>query len=252
MAIKELDGRVAVITGGSRGLGKAIALSLASAGASVALVARNPAALESAAGEIRAAGAEAAVFPADITLESEVARLEREILGRFGCVDILVNNAGMNIRKAVEEFSLEEWNLVWATNTTGPFLMCRAFVPQMKGRGWGRIINVASIMAHVSIPGRTAYSASKAAILGFTKALALELAPDGITVVAISPGPFATEMTEVYLRDPILNSQFLSRTPAGRWGKPEEIGSLVLYLCSPAAAFVTGTDILIDGGWTAQ
>jgi NAD(P)-dependent dehydrogenase (short-subunit alcohol dehydrogenase family) len=216
------------------------------------VVARNPAALEDAAGEIRAGGAETAVFPADITAETEVARLQREILGRFGCVDILVNNAGMNIRKPVEEFALEEWNRVLATNTTGPFLMCRAFVPQMKGRGYGRIINVASIMAHVSIPGRSAYSASKAALLGFTKALALELAPDGITVVSISPGPFATELTEIYRQDPNLNSQFLSRTPAGRWGNPGEIGSLVLYLCSPAAAFLTGTDILIDGGWTAQ
>ena len=252
MAMKELDGRVAVITGASRGLGKAIAVSLASAGARVALVARNPTALESAAEEVRASGAEAAVFPADISVEIEVLRLEREILCRFGCVDILVNNAGMNIRKAIEEFSLEEWNRVLATNTTGPFLMCRAFVPHMKGRGHGRIINVASIMSHVSIPGRTAYSASKVAVLGFTKALALELARNGITVVAISPGPFATEMTEVYLQDPNLNSQFLSRIPTGRWGKPEEIGSLVLYLCSPAAAFVTGTDILIDGGWTAQ
>ena len=179
-------------------------------------------------------------------------RIEREILSRFGCVDILVNNAGTNLRKPMEEFSLEEWNNVLGTNLTSVFLMCRSFVPQMRGRGYGRIINLTSIMSHVSIPGRSAYSASKAGLLGFTKALALELATEGITVVAISPGPFATEMNTPWIQDPDINQQFVSRIPVGRWGNPEEVGSLACYLCSPEAGFVTGTDILIDGGWTTQ
>jgi NAD(P)-dependent dehydrogenase (short-subunit alcohol dehydrogenase family) len=247
-----LDGRVAVVTGGSRGLGKAIAKSLGSAGAKVALVSRDRNALTAAAMEIRGTGTEVDIFPADITDEYEVRRVEHDVLARFGHVDILVNNAGMNVRKPMDEFSLEEWNSVLATNLTGAFLMCRSFVPQMKGRGYGRIINLTSTMSHVSIPGRSAYSASKAGLLGFTKALALELAAEGITVVAISPGPFATEMNAAWIQDPNMNRQFVSRIPVGRWGNAEEIGELACYLCSPKAGFVTGTDILIDGGWTAQ
>ena len=179
MKPKTLDGRVAVVTGGSRGLGKAIARSLGSNGAKLALIARGRDALSSAAGEIQSTGAEVETFQADITDEKQVSRMERDILSRFGHVDILVNNAGINVRKRLEEFSLEEWNCVLAANLTSVFLMCRAFVPQMKGCGYGRIINLASIMSHVSMSGRAAYSASKAGLLGLTKALALELASDG-------------------------------------------------------------------------
>jgi NAD(P)-dependent dehydrogenase (short-subunit alcohol dehydrogenase family) len=122
----------------------------------------------------------------------------------------------------------------------------------MRGRGYGRIINLASIMSHVSIPGRSAYSASKTALLGLTRALALELAAEGVTVNGISPGPFATEMNTSLIQNPEINQQFVSKIPVGRWGRVEEIGQLALYLCSEAAGFITGTDILIDGGWTAQ
>jgi NAD(P)-dependent dehydrogenase (short-subunit alcohol dehydrogenase family) len=122
----------------------------------------------------------------------------------------------------------------------------------MRGRGYGRIINLASMMSHVSLPGRTAYSASKAAMLGVTRALAQELADDGITVVAISPGPFATEINTALIENPELNRQFLSNIPLGRWGKAEEIGKLALYLCSDAAGFITGSDVVIDGGWTSR
>ena len=252
METNPLSGRVAIVTGGNRGLGKAVALSLGSAGARLALVARDRAALDSAAQQARSIGADAEIFRADVTDEQQVLHLESDILSRFGRVDILVNNAGINIRKAAGQFTLEEWNSVIDTNLTSVFLMCRSFVPHMKGRGYGRIINMASIMSHVGIPGRAAYCASKAGLLGYTKALALELAPEGITVVAISPGPFETEMNTPLLSDPNLNAQFVSRIPAGRWGRAEEVGQLALYLCSPDAGFITGTDILIDGGWTAQ
>jgi len=181
-----------------------------------------------------------------------VRQLERDVLARFGHVDILVNNAGINVRRTVEEFTLEDWNRVIATNLTSAFLLCRSFVPQMKGRGYGRILNLTSIMSHVSLPGRAAYSASKTGLLGFTRALALELAAEGIAVVAISPGPFATEMNTPLMEDPTLSAQFIARIPAGRWGQVREVGQLARFLCSPDAGFITGTDIVIDGGWTAQ
>lgn len=247
-----LTGRVALITGGSRGLGKAIALALGAARARLALVARDPGALTAAVQEARGLGAEAESFQADITAEDQVLALERRVAERFGHIDILINNAGMNLRKPVTDFTLEEWRRVIDTNLTSVFLMCRAFVPHMQGRGYGRIINLTSIMSHVSLPERTAYSAAKAGLLGFTKALALELADDGITVVGISPGPFATEMNTVLMDDPEKNAFIVSRIPVGRWGKVEDVGQLALFLCSEDAAFITGTDIVIDGGWTAQ
>ena len=243
---------MALITGGSRGLGRAMAYALAEGGARIALVARDAEALQISAAGVRERGSEAETFVVDVTNEAEVEKLQQDVLARFGQLDILINNAGINIRKQVQEFTLEEWNRVMATNLTSAFLLSRAFVPQMKGRGYGRIINMTSIMSHVSIAGRTAYSSSKAALLGFTKALALELVQDGITVVGISPGPFGTEMNTPLMNDPVLNAQFLSKIPAGRWGKVEEIGQLALFLCSDAAGFITGTDILIDGGWVAQ
>ncbi|MGA2185239.1 MAG: SDR family NAD(P)-dependent oxidoreductase [Bryobacteraceae bacterium] len=252
MAEQILQGRLAVITGASRGLGRAMALALGRAGAKLALVARDRNRLDEVAREAGGSGIEAAAFPFDISREDHVGALEKAVVERFGTVDILINDAGVNVRKSVTELTLEEWNRVIGTNLTGAFLMCRAFVPHMKGKGYGRIINMTSMMSHVSLPGRAAYSASKAGLLGMTRALALELAPEGITVVGISPGPFATEMNAPLLNDPQVNRQFTSRIPVGRWGKAEDIGSLALYLCSDAASFLTGTDIVIDGGWTAQ
>ena len=247
-----LTGRVAVVTGASRGLGKAMAIALASAGVRVAVVSRNQDQLNAVAGEILNSGGDATGFPADIGDESQVLRLERDVVAWAGRVNILVNNAGTVLRKSIVESTLAEWNNVIQTNLTSAFLMCRSFVPHMKGRGYGRIINIASLMAHRSLPGRTAYSASKAGLLGFTRALALELADEGITVVSVSPGVFATELIEPVLNDPKLNVPFVARTAVHRWGKPEEIGKLALYLCSEDASFITGSDILIDGGWSAQ
>jgi NAD(P)-dependent dehydrogenase (short-subunit alcohol dehydrogenase family) len=252
MSDKKLQGRIALITGASKGLGKAMALALADAGASIALVSRDVEKLNAVASEIRNNGGTAEVFKADVSEEASVAALAPEVESRLGKVQILVNNAGVNVRKNITDFTLDEWNYVMGTNLTAVFLMCRAFVPHMKGTGYGRILNMTSIMSHISLPGRAAYSSSKAGLLGMTKALALELAPEGVTVNGISPGPFATEMNQVLMQNPEVNQQFLSKIPVGRWGKVEDIGKLAAYLCADEASFITGTDILIDGGWCAQ
>lgn len=248
----KLDGRTALVTGASKGLGKAMALALAAEGARVALVSRDSELLHAVAGEIAAGGGQAVVLPADVTSEEQVRQVEQAVIGQFGKLNILINNAGVNLRKNIAEFTLEEWRRVMDTNVTSAFLMCRSFVPHMTGVGYGRIVNMTSIMSRVSLPGRAAYSASKAALLGMTRALALELAPEGITCNGISPGPFATEMNRPLLENPEANAQFLQRVPIARWGRVEEIGQLAVYLCSEDAGFITGTDILIDGGWCAM
>ncbi len=252
MNTKVLTGKVALVTGASKGLGKAMALALAQAGAKLALASRDEKLLAETAAAIAAQDGEAAVFPVDVSDEAQVAGLEKAVAARFGRIHILINNAGINLRKPITDFTLEEWNRIQTTNVTGAFLMCRSFVPHLKGQGYGRILNLTSMMSHISLPGRTAYSTSKAALLGFTKALALELAPDGVTVNGISPGPCSTEINKTLMENAELTQFFLSRIPVGRWGKPEEIGQLAVYLCSEAAGFITGADIIIDGGWTAQ
>ena len=230
-----------------------MAVALAEAGASIALVSRDEAKLNDVAKQIRGSGGRAEVFVADVADETQVARVREQFTAKFGGkLGILINNAGINIRKQVTDFTLAEWNSVMSTNVTSTFLMCRAFVPMMKGNGYGRIINLTSIMSHVALPGRTVYAASKTALLGFTRALALELAPEKITVNGISPGVFATEMNIPLTTNAELSAQFLSKIPMGRWGTPEEVGKLAVYLCSEDAGFVTGTDVVIDGGWTAQ
>lgn len=247
-----LQGRVAIVTGASRGIGKSIAESLAKVGASVALVARNRELLEPVACGIHDNGGVAEVFVMDICDQSAIGELAPLVSQKLGKCDILVNNAGITVRKDIDEFTLEDWNRQITTNLTGPFLMCNAFVPDMKMQRFGRVINIASIAAHISRPKLACYSATKAGLLGMTRGLALELAPYGVTANTISPGPFATDMNNDILNDPELNQQFLASIPLRRWGRPEEIGPLAAYLCREEAGFITGADIVIDGGRIAE
>ncbi len=249
---KELAGRIAVVTGASKGLGQQMAESLAQAGASVALVARDLAKLKDVKASIERAGGRAECYVLDVTDERAVASTAAQIREQLGTPDILINNAGVIISKPVADCTLTEWNHVISTNLNGPFLCSRAFIPGMKESKFGRIINLTSIISHVSMPGLAAYATSKFGLLGFTKTLALELAPDNITVNGISPGPFATDMNKPAMDDPAASVEFLAKIPLGRWGKVKDVGALAVYLCSDAAGFITGTDVLIDGGWTAQ
>jgi NAD(P)-dependent dehydrogenase (short-subunit alcohol dehydrogenase family) len=248
----DLSGKVAVVTGASRGIGRATAVALAGAGAKLALLGRDRGKLEESLKLVREAGSDAAIFVCDVRDEAQVRQAAEEVMKRFGAVHILVNNAGTAIRKNVIDFSLEEWRALTDTNITGVFLSCKYFVPHMKGRGYGRIINLASIMAHVSSTGRGVYSATKHAVAGLTKALALELADDNITCVAISPGFIATDLTAPLRADAAKNAALMAQTPLRRWGQAEEIAGLALYVCSDQAAFMTGNDVLMDGGWCAQ
>jgi len=247
-----LQGKVAVITGASRGLGRAMALALGEAGAKLALVSRDKNKLAETQKLATETGAESEVFIADVRDEAQVGKLGQDVITRFGGTHILINNAGTAVRKNVADFTLDEWKLVLDTNLTGAFLVSRAFIPHMKAAKWGRIINITSIMAHVGSAGRGAYCASKAGLLCLTKCMALELVNDGITVVAISPGFYATDLTAPLRADAQKNAALMAQTPMARWGKPEEIGGLARYICSDGASFMTGTDILMDGGWTAQ
>jgi len=248
----DLSARLAVITGGSRGLGEAMAWALSAAGASVALVARDDARLRNVRDGLVAAGGKADYFIADVTQESDVLRVAQEIRERMGAPQILVNNAGTNVRKPLDELTKSEFMSVIESSLLSTFLVSRAFVAGMKQAGFGRIINMTSMLSHVSLPGRTPYSSAKSSLLGFIRALALETAAHGVTVNGISPGPIGTELNRVVMDDPVANAQFLAHLPVGRWGKVEEIGALACFLASEHAGFITGTDIVIDGGWTAR
>ncbi len=248
-----LDGKVALVTGGTRGLGRAIAEDLASAGASVAVAGRT---LENAGPAARAiaerTGSKCVPVSGEISSSAEVEAIIEATANQLGGIDILVNNAGVNVRGPIEELTEADWDLVIDANLKGPWLCARAAGKFMKARGWGRVINLASILAEVSMPGRTPYASSKGGLVMTTKTLALEWAKHGITVNAIAPGPFATEMNKPLLEDPELKASFESKIPLGRWGRLDEIGPLAVFLASEASSFITGSVIVIDGGYTAQ
>ena len=234
MAEQTLNGRIALITGGSRGLGKSMALALSDAGAHIALVARDEQKLEAAAAEIRQRGGKADIFCADVSKEDDVSELEKAVAARLGKIQILINNAGVNVRKNITDFTLDDWNFSHRSQSDVGIPDVPRLVPHMKGTGYGRIVNLTSIMSHVSLPGRAAYSASKAGLLGLIRAVALELGSRDYRERHY-PGPFATDMNQVLMQDPEINQQFLSRIPVGHWGKVEDIGALATFLCSDSA-----------------
>jgi NAD(P)-dependent dehydrogenase (short-subunit alcohol dehydrogenase family) len=248
-----LDGRSALVTGGTRGLGRVMAEALAEAGASVCITSRSIDAARTAAEEIAAAsGARVEGIEAEVTTADGVNRLVDVAHRDFGRVDILVNNAGVNIRGTVGELSESDWDTVLDTNLKGVFLLSRAFGPAMCERRWGRVINLSSMLASIGLPGRAPYAASKAGVVALTRVLALEWAASGVTVNAICPGPFATDMNRQLLNDPEKYAAFVQKLPVGRWGELHEIKGIVVFLASEASSFVTGAALAIDGGWTAQ
>jgi NAD(P)-dependent dehydrogenase (short-subunit alcohol dehydrogenase family) len=248
----DLTGKVAFITGASRGFGQAIAQTLANAGADVVLFARTEEGLKETAKLVQNVGRHALICPGDITRPTDVSAAIKKTANQLGKLDILINNAGIIVRRPVEELTDDDWFSVMNTNLSGPFYCIREAVPYMKQQKWGRIINVSSMMGLVALPERVTYSTSKTGIIGMTKSLALELASHNITVNAIAPGPFLTELNKQAKGNPTVNQFYMDRTPLGRWGESQEVGSLVLYLASEEAAYMTGTVIPIDGGWTAQ
>ncbi len=248
-----IDGKVALVTGGSKGLGRAMAQSLAEAGATIALCSRNGEEAEHAAREIAAVtGQPAKGFRADVTNGESVAQLRADCEAAFGQIDILLNNAGVNVRKPTPELTEADWDSVVDSSVKGSFLCSQAFMPGMMERGWGRIVMLGSIMSFVALANRAAYAAAKSGVLGLTHALALEAAPHGVTVNCLCPGPFETPMNRVLMDDPVAYKAFLAKIPLGRWGQPEELGGAIVFLCSPASAFMTGSTLTLDGGWTAQ
>ncbi len=249
----QLNGRVALVTGGTKGLGLAMAKGLAEAGASVAVISRHAdQAAEVALGITAASGQKTMGYGCDVTVPAQVEALIAKVMADFGQVDILINNAGINTRGAIDELTLEQFLEVQQINVTGPWLLCRALAGHFKERRYGRVINIGSTLSIIAIANRTPYATSKGAILQMTRALALEWAPYGITVNCVMPGPFGTEMNTPIKNDPTLYETFIAKIPLGRWGELEEIQGLAVFLASDAASFMTGSAITIDGGWTVH
>ena len=249
----KLDGRVALVTGGNRGLGFAMAKALAEAGASVIVTSRQEdRAVKSAATLSEATGQRARGLAVDITDAEQIETMLQSVVQEFGRIDILVNNAGINIRKPVEEFDEASWDLVQDTNLKAPFLCSRAAVRYMKEQHHGRIINLSSMLGQVALPERSAYCSSKGGLIQLTRVMALEWATHNITVNALCPGPFATEINIPVMNNPQANQFFLNHIALGRWGQPEELGGAIVFLASDASSFMTGAALVIDGGWTAE
>lgn len=247
----DLTGRIALITGGGSGLGRAMAWGLACHGANIAIVDRDLAAAGACAREISAGcGTRTVAVRADISLEEDVERAAGEVLQGLGPVDILVNNAGHNIRKPLIDYTLAEFDSLHEVHVRGTFLFCRAIGRNMKERRRGVIINIASILGHVAAQNVAPYAAAKAAIVQLTKVLALEFAPHGIRVNAIAPGYIDTPLTRQHA--PEVRNRITQTTPLGRFGLARELIGPIVFLASDASSFVTGSSLIVDGGWTAQ
>ncbi|MCC2668847.1 MAG: 3-oxoacyl-ACP reductase [Armatimonadetes bacterium] len=241
-----LDGRVAVVTGASRGIGRSIAVVLARAGARVALVARDEALLADAADIIRDAGGEALIVPADVKDATACREVVERVQTAWGRLDILVNNAGIGASGPIDRVTEAQWDEILDTNLKSMFLLSQAAAPLMQELGWGRIVNISSIAAQTGgVSGAVAYSASKGGALAFTKSLARDLAPAGITVNSITPGQIETDMGRV---SPERLPQILSLIPLGRLGVPEDIAYATLFLCSEEAGYITGATLDVNGG----
>ena len=247
-----LTGKCALVTGATKGLGRTMAEGLAEAGAQVAIVSRHGDEAAAVASEIAdSTGNPCRGYSCDVTVPDQVDSLVHQALSDFAHMDILVNNAGINIRGRIDDLTLDEFTRVQTVNVIGPWLMCRALAGHMKGRNYGRVINMGSTLSIIALADRTPYASSKGAILQMTRALALEWASHGITVNAMLPGPFATEMNLPIEKDPEAYREFVSKIPLKRWGELDEIKGLAVFLASDASSFVTGAGITIDGGWTA-
>jgi 2-dehydro-3-deoxy-D-gluconate 5-dehydrogenase len=250
----DLQGKVALVTGGNGGIGLAMAQGLAAAGARIAVVGRNPDKLQAAVTSLCQDGNEsrAKAYAVDVCDEAAVSTLMAQVIEDFGRLDILVNNAGINIRKQVQDLSLAEWNAVMDTNLSSAFLCSRAAFPQLKKQG-GKVINIGSMTSIFGASFAPAYSASKGGIVQLTRALATAWASDNIQVNAVLPGWIDTELTQqARLEVNGLNERILARTPAGRWGQPQDLAGIAVFLSSAASDFITGTAIPVDGGYSVQ
>lgn len=249
----ELKDKVAVITGGSKGLGLAMAAGLASVGCHIAIVSRNLAEGKASGKELSDHyGIETMAFEADVTSQSAMERVAREVFEKYGHIDILINNAGINIRGPIDELTYEQYSSVMKINVDGVWLASRAITPYMKKNGSGKIINIASTLGLVGLAQRTPYASSKGAVVQMTRTLGLELAPFNINVNAICPGPFLTEMNIPIADTEDAKKNVIGATALGRWGQLPEIQGAALLLASDAANYMVGSMITVDGGWTAK
>jgi 2-deoxy-D-gluconate 3-dehydrogenase len=247
----ELDGKVALVTGGSKGIGRAIALALADAGADVSLAARGPEDLEKAAREVEERGRRALAVPTDVTDADQCRVLVERTTSELGTLDVLVNNAGAApFLSTFESARLEGWEKYFRITFTGAVYCTHAAAPVLLEKGTGSVINVASVAAYIASPGLTYYAAAKAALVNFTKTLAREWAPHGVRVNAIAPGFVETEMNAVAREDPSFHESIRSQIPLGRWGTPEDVAGVARFLASDAVSWMTGSVIVIDGGQT--
>lgn len=250
MDLFNLTGKVAMVTGSTRGLGETSAKALAKAGADIAVCGRNPQDLERVSAEIQRMGRKSQGFELDVLSKEKVKKAVEQILNYFGRVDILVNNAGTNYRVPVLEYPEEQWDLIINTNLKGYFLVTQAVVPQMIERGYGKVINMSSIFGKTPLPNQLAYASSKGGVDQMTKVMALEWAKKGVRVNAIGPTYFETDMVKQIRNDPERFNFINERTPMGRWGYLPELEGTVIFLAAPASDFITGQIIYVDGGWT--